>query len=117
MLTPAEWTVLGYILAVGLTLGAVLAIAVFFGAWAMASLTDLNDTEPDQGLDDLSQERVSGTFVQRELDAFRNGPSEAPAQPTVALHPSLRESGYYGSFEHQQRDAKVTRAMGGSDAA
>ena len=107
MLTPAEWTVLGYILAVGLTLGAVLAIAVFFGAWAMASLTDLNDTEPDQGLDDL----------QRELDAFRNGPSEVPAPPTVALHPSLRESGYYGSFEHQQRDTRVRRAMGGDHAA
>lgn len=105
MLTPAEWTVLGYILAVGLTLGAVLAIAVFFGAWAMASMTDLQDTEPDTDLDDL----------QRELDAWREGHGTATTESR--LHPALRESGYYDSREHAQREAKVRGAMGGDHAA
>ena len=104
MLTPSEVQTLLWLLAIGLTIGAVLVIVVFAIACAMSGLTDLSDTEPDEGLDDL----------QREVDQFMHGPREIEPQP---LHPALRESGYYGSPEHQQRQTRVTRAMGGSDAA
>lgn len=101
MLTPDELKVLAGLLAIGLTIGGVLVIIVFAIACAMSGLTDLHDTEPDQDLDDL----------QKELDAWREG------QKRTALHPSLRESGYYSAFEHGKREAKVRRAMGGNDAA
>lgn len=104
MLTPAELKTLGYLLAIGLTLGGFLVIIVFAIACAMSGLTDLSDTEPDQDLDDL----------QKELDAWREGHGTAAAS---RLHPALRESGYYDSREHAQREATVRRAVGGSDAA
>ena len=104
MLTPSELQTLGYLLAIGLTIGGFLVIIVFAIACAMSGLTDLSDTEPDQDLDDL----------QKELDAWREG--HGTAAPS-RLHPALRESGYYQGVEHAAREASVRRAMGGDHAA
>lgn len=105
MLTASEWSTLGYLLAIGLAIGGVLAVCVFLGACA---LFGLNDTSPDTDLDDLQQE-IAAWHAWRE--------QHGDPAPTERLHPTLRESGYYGSSTHQVRATKVTRAMGGSDAA
>ncbi|MBK9497070.1 MAG: hypothetical protein IPO08_21665 [Xanthomonadales bacterium] len=105
MLTGTEWTTLGYLLAVGLTIGGVFAVLVFLGACA---LFGLNDTSPDSDFDDLQQE-IAAWHTWRDQHGD-------PAL-TDRLHPTLRESGYYGTPTHQARAEKVDRAMGGSDAA
>lgn len=104
-MTPAEWKVLVSLLAVGLSIGGVLVVLVFLCACA---LSGLNDTENDADLDDLQQE-IAAWHAWRE--------QHGDPAPTERLHPTLRESGYYGSSTHQGRATKVTRAMGGSDAA
>lgn len=103
MLTPDETKVLVGLLVIGLTIGGFLVIIVFGIACALSGLTNLDDMEPDEGLND----------IQQELDAWRKGDGRASAP----LHPALRESGYYQSFEHRRREAKVDRAMGGAVAA
>lgn len=104
MLTPSELKTLGFLLAVGLTIGAFVALIAMGIACAMSGLTDLHDTEPDEGLNDLQQ----------ELDQWRE---ERTAARLKTLHPALRETGYYSAFEHGTREAAVRRAMGGNDAA
>lgn len=103
MLTPSEWKTLGYLVAIGLTVGGFIAVIVFFAACALSGLHD-PDPDPNDIID-----------LQDDPDAWRPEPSDTT--PPARLHPTLRESGYYGTAAHQARAAKVDRAMGCDHAA
>lgn len=104
MLTPSELQTLGYLLAIGLTIGGFLVIIVSIRLGVAQVGQARHRARDREDLDDL----------QKELDAWREG--HGTAAPS-RLHPALRESGYYQGVEHAQREATVRGAMGGDHAA
>ncbi len=81
MLKPEELKVLVGLLAIGLTAGAMLVVVVFAIACAMSGMSGLNETESDEGLDD----------IQRELDLWREGPAVDEQRTPARLHAPSRE--------------------------